>query len=47
MRPALRAQARRASAKITRALARGWRPGTAPVCSFGQKRRARRQGGEQ
>jgi hypothetical protein len=47
MRPALRSQARRASAKVEKAIARGWKPGLGPVASFGTKRRARRQGGEQ
>lgn len=43
---ASKAQARAAARKITRAIARGWKPGRGPVCSFG-KRRQTRQGGEQ
>jgi hypothetical protein len=42
-----RAQRRSAERKITRAMKRGWRPGLGPPCSFGQKRRARREAGEQ
>jgi hypothetical protein len=42
-----RAQRRSAERKITRAIARGWRPGLGPPCSFGQKRRQRRQEGGQ
>jgi hypothetical protein len=47
MRPALRAQARRAVAKIERALRRGWAPGKGPVCSFGKRRQTRREAGGQ
>ena len=42
-----RAQRRSAERKIDRALRRGWAPGKGPVCKFGQKRRARRQEGQQ
>ena len=47
MNRAIRAQARRASAKVDRALRRGWRPGAAPVASFGTKRQTRREAGGQ
>ena len=42
----LTAQARRAVAKAERAVRKGWRPGRGPICSYGTKRRARRQEGE-
>ena len=47
MRYPLRSQSRSAARKIEIALRRGWRPGAGPVCSYGTKRRARRQEGEQ
>jgi hypothetical protein len=37
-------QARKAAAKITAAIRKGWRPGAGPICSYGS-RRARRQEG--